>query len=70
MNVVEVKKKAKIVGLIPGKIKKTDLIWAIQKAEGNTTCFAENDGNCPYLDCCWLDDCLVLYKKRMRNKKL
>jgi hypothetical protein len=54
----QIRKKARSLGIDPEKMKKADLIHAIQKAEGYTPCFGKSDGNCPYLDCCWRDDCL------------
>ena len=58
MNMGEIKKKAKTQGVDPAKMKKADLIRAIQKAEGHTACYEKGDENCPYLDCCWRADCL------------
>ena len=54
----QIRKKAKSIGIDPEKMKKAELIHAIQKAEGYTPCFGTSDGNCPYLDCCWREDCL------------
>ena len=39
MGMPEIKKKAKGLGITPGKMKKADLIHAIQTAEGCTACF-------------------------------
>jgi hypothetical protein len=54
----EIRKKARALNLDPGRMKKADLIRAIQTAEGYTPCFATAAGDCPYTDCCWRDDCL------------
>jgi hypothetical protein len=54
----ELKKKAKTVNLQPGSMDKTNLIRAIQKAEGNFPCFKTAQGSCDQLGCCWREDCL------------
>lgn len=59
MKVLDIKKKAKDVGVNPGKMNKAEIIKAIQTAEGNFDCFGTaTDGNCDQVDCCWRDDCL------------
>ena len=58
MKTPELKKKAKKVGITPGKLKKAELIHAIQQAEGNTACFGRSDGQCGQTDCCFMRDCL------------
>jgi len=57
MKLPEIRKKAKTLGITPGKMKKTDLIHAIQQAEGCTPCFGRSSGECQYLDCCFMLDC-------------
>ena len=54
----EIKKKAKGLGITLGKMKKTDLIHAIQTAEGCTPCFGLSNGECSNTDCCFMPDCL------------
>ncbi|MHC4071008.1 MAG: SAP domain-containing protein [Planctomycetota bacterium] len=58
ISLPEVKLKAKALGLKLGKAKKTELIHAIQTAEGCTPCFGKSYGRCSYIDCCFMDDCL------------
>jgi len=58
MNIAEIKNRAKKLGIIPGKLKKEELILSIQKAEGNTPCFGTGTEACPYLNCCWRQDCI------------
>ena len=58
MTMPEIKMKAKALGIIPGKMKKTELIHAIQSAEANTPCFGWSNGQCPNTDCCFMKDCL------------
>ena len=60
MNMPEIKNKAKALGLNPGKMKKTELIRAIQTAEGNSPCFGWSNGYCPNVDCCFMADCLKI----------
>ncbi len=54
----ELRTKAKSLGLTPGKMKKAELIHAIQTAEGNTPCFGRSGGQCPQVECCFMKDCL------------
>lgn len=57
MTVSEIKVKAKTLGVNPGKMKKAELIHAIQTAEGCTPCYGRSNGDCPWLECCWRGDC-------------
>lgn len=58
MTMPQVRAKAKDMGITPGKMKKAELICAIQVAEGNTPCYGTSNGECPYTDCCFRVDCL------------
>jgi len=60
LSINEIQMKAKGLGVIPGKLNKTDLIHAIQAAEGNTPCYGWSNGNCPNTDCCFMADCLKI----------
>jgi len=60
MKMPEIREKAKALGLTPGKMKKTELIHAIQKAEGYTPCFGTSNGQCSQTDCCFIHDCLKI----------
>lgn len=60
MKMTEVRDKAKSVGIDPGKMKKTELIRAIQTAEGFNACFGTGTGDCPYVDCCFRFDCVEI----------
>jgi len=53
-----IKQKAKGLGIIPGKMKKAELIHAVQIAEGCTPCYGRSNGQCPHTDCCFMKDCL------------
>jgi hypothetical protein len=59
MNMKQVKEKAKALDLRPGKLRKADLVRAIQTAEGNSPCFQSAQDHCSQTGCCWKDDCLT-----------
>jgi hypothetical protein len=58
MGMPEIKIKAKELGIIPGTMKKDELIHTIQATEGYTACFGRSDGQCGNIDCCFIKDCL------------
>ena len=58
MKVAEVKAKAKELGIVVGKMKKTELIHAIQTAENNTPCYGTCKGWCDQSECCFIADCV------------
>ena len=58
MTIAELRKKAESLNVSPAKMKKTELIHAIQKAESYNPCFGTSGGHCDNLDCCFLSDCL------------
>jgi len=62
MNMTEIKKKAIALAITPGKMKKAELVHAIQQAEGNNACFGRSNGSCMYNDCCFIGDCLKVRK--------
>ena len=58
MNIAEIKERAKAQGVTIGKLKKEELVRAIQASEGNTACF--NNGraaSCAQDHCIWRPDC-------------
>jgi len=58
MNLKEIKAKAKQLNIKPGKMKKKELIQAIQKAENNIVCYGSNRAAyCGEDDCLWRRDC-------------
>jgi hypothetical protein len=61
MKISAIKEKAQSLGIEPGKMKKEDLIHAIQRAENNTPCFGKSGGQCPYVNCCFMYDCLKIH---------
>jgi len=58
MKIDAIKEIAKKHQIKTGKSKKSDLVRAIQQAEGNTPCFDSNSaGQCGQHDCLWRKDC-------------
>jgi hypothetical protein len=58
MKMTDVQKKARALGIKPGKLRKADLIRTIQAAEGNSQCYQSGLENCDQADCCWRSDCI------------
>ena len=58
MNMTAVREKAKVLGIKPGRMKKVDLIRAIQNQEGYNACFKTHMDHCEQSSCCWRADCL------------
>lgn len=58
MNLNEIKQLAKDRGIIPGKMRKVDLIHRLQTQEGNSPCYATNHSlDCGQPNCLWRKDC-------------
>lgn len=60
MTMPQIQSKARGLGLKPSKMRKAELIHAIQLSEGNNPCFGRSSGCCPYTDCCFMNDCLKI----------
>jgi hypothetical protein len=59
MIIQEIRKIAREKGIGPGKLKKIELIRAIQKAEGYSDCYATPYvRECNQFKCLWREDCL------------
>lgn len=58
MTMTDIKAKAVALGVEPRKMKKAELIHAVQLAEGCTPCYGRSNGDCPQMECCWRGDCL------------
>ncbi len=58
MKLDQIKKKAKKLGIKPSRMRKADLIRAIQKTEGNFECFETAEGCCDQIKCCWRNGCV------------
>lgn len=58
MTVREIREIARQQGIKAGKLRKSELIKAIQREEGNFDCFGTaGGGHCDQLGCIWRDDC-------------
>ena len=58
MQMKKIKEIAKTNGITPGSMSRTELIRAIQRAEGNSDCFATmHVSDCNQVNCLWLVDC-------------
>lgn len=58
MNMNQIKEIARARGVNPGKLKKAELIRAIQAAEENPECFKTGQADsCGQPDCLWRSDC-------------
>lgn len=59
MKIADIRRIARQKGVNSWKLKKVDLIRAIQKAEGYTDCFARPYAStCDQTGCLWREDCL------------
>lgn len=59
MKLDEIKEIAKLHNIKAGKMKKVDLVRAIQQAENNDTCFETGQAeNCGQDACLWREDCV------------
>jgi hypothetical protein len=61
MNLKYIKGIAQKQGVKTGKMKKEEIIRAIQRAEGNFDCFGTAvSSECSQTDCLWREDCLKM----------
>jgi hypothetical protein len=59
MKIPEIREIAKRKGIEPGKLKKTELIRSIQKAEGYSDCYTTPlVHECNQVNCFWREDCM------------
>ncbi|GAB4284744.1 MAG: hypothetical protein Kow0092_39100 [Deferrisomatales bacterium] len=57
MTVKEIRAKARTLKVKNySRLRKADLIWAVQEAEGHTACFRRISG-CGITECCWRGEC-------------
>ena len=56
-RVPELTQQAQDLGIETDGINKTELIQAIQQAQGNTPCFATADGQCDQGECSFKTEC-------------
>lgn len=60
MNMQEIREIARERHVVAGRLKKGDLIRAIQRKEGNFDCYGSaREGACSQLECIWRKDCLA-----------
>ena len=64
MEMEEVKRKAKALGIKKAQMEKADLIREIQKGEGNFDCFGTATEYCDQWDCCYREECLPSPKSK------
>ena len=58
MLMKNIKEIAKKNGVTAGKMNKAELIRSIQRAEGNSDCFATMPvSDCNQVNCLWREDC-------------
>ena len=58
MKVEEIREIATNKGIRPGKMKKSELVRAIQREEGNNRCFDTRFADwCGQNSCLWREDC-------------
>ena len=58
MKLEEIKEIARLQGIKAGKLKKAELVRAIQAAEGNAACFGSGQSSeCGQQACLWRPDC-------------
>jgi len=61
MNLKDIKGIARKQGVKTGKMKKEEIIRAIQRAEGNFDCFGTAvSSHCSQSGCLWREDCLKI----------
>ncbi|MEJ2695936.1 MAG: Rho termination factor N-terminal domain-containing protein [Candidatus Sulfobium sp.] len=58
MKEKDIREIAKKMGIRIGKMKKPELIRAIQNAEGNIPCYATRGHECDQINCLWREDCI------------
>ncbi len=64
MRVQEIREIAKDIGIGTYRMKKTDIIQAIQREEKNIECFGTKRVDiCQEEACSWRSDCLTLNRK-------
>ena len=68
MNIKKIREIAEAKGVNAGDMNRSDLIRAIQRAEGYSDCYGSSRGReCPEMNCLWRQDC---FKGSAKAKKL
>ncbi len=60
MTIAEIKEKARYLMVTPRRLRKNELIHAVQIAEGYSPCFGKSGGRCPHSECCFMQDCVKI----------
>ena len=69
MKFQDIRKMAKGMDIYTYRMKKTDVIHAIQEAENNIECYGtERIGSCDEQECLWRSDCLALNNRKDDQK--
>jgi len=59
-NIKEIREMAKQLGVRSARMRKGDLIRAIQRAEGNFDCYGTaTEEECDQEECLWREDCFM-----------
>ncbi len=65
MNMADVRSYARSRGVVPGSMRKGELIRTIQRREGNFDCFGTaTAGICDQIHCLWRSDCFLAARKK------
>ena len=68
MNMQGIREIARERGFSPGRLRKIELVRALQRDEGYFDCYARAyGGDCDQLDCLWREDCLSLSTRHAEN---
>ncbi len=68
MQMQEIKMIAKGNGIKPSRMTKLQLVQAIQRQEGNFSCFGTAmNGECDQMGCLWRKDCFSEARKAAKN---
>lgn len=58
MKINDIKQLARDRGLVPGQMRKEEMIRALQAQEGNPQCYNTNlSADCGQSNCLWRSDC-------------
>ncbi len=70
MNFNEIKKMAKGMHINTYRLKKPDIIRAIQRAENNLDCFGTlRIDDCDEVTCLWRQDCISLNNRSQSHRR-
>jgi hypothetical protein len=69
MRIQEIREIAGKMGMKAVGMNKTELIRAVQRAEGNTGCYAVRQGHeCDQINCLWREDCMRAISKHKATR--